>query len=138
MKCQRSQADSTPKGSDGVQGFIAVGACPACATRALYVDRAVRPPAPSADRSPRARIPSAPGYGRQGRACPAPHQTPLIAAGATTGTLDDDGYVREEGNAAQVVRDAIDALFPEAWGAEEGRRIIAAVLRAKTDDISDV
>ena len=63
---------------------------------------------------------------------------PLIAAGATTGTLDDDGYVREEGNAAQVVRDAIDALFPEAWGAEEGRRIIAALLRAKTDDISDV
>src|ERR1700677_134889 len=39
-----------------------------------------------------------------------------IAGGAVEGgSLDILGYVKEKGDADQVIHDAIGALFPEAW-----------------------
>lgn len=59
---------------------------------------------------------------------------PLITAGAVEGgSLDENGYVEELGNADRVVFDAIDALFPEPWGVRDAARIAAIALRAEAD-----
>ena len=61
---------------------------------------------------------------------------PLIAAGAVDGgSLDSDGYVNERGDADQVIHDAIDALFPEAWTEGDANRIAAAALRSRADEL---
>ena len=48
---------------------------------------------------------------------------PLIAAGV------------EKGDADQVIYDAIDALYPEAWAEEDADRIAATALRQKADQL---
>ena len=59
----------------------------------------------------------------------------VIAGGAATGELDEDGGVDDEGNAAQVVAGAIGALFPEAWATADASRMVVAALRARADEI---
>lgn len=56
----------------------------------------------------------------------------LIAAGKVEGgELDEDGFVDKEGNANDVVLEAIDALFAEHDATAEAEAIIIAALKAE-------
>ena len=59
----------------------------------------------------------------------------VVKGGAVAGaTLDINGDVDEIGDADQVIFDAIDAMFPEAWGKAEASRLLVASLRRMADD----
>lgn len=61
---------------------------------------------------------------------------PLIKAGAVEGgSLDSAGYVNNKGDADQVIYDAIDALFPEAWTEGDANKVAAAALRARAAEL---
>jgi len=60
----------------------------------------------------------------------------VIAGGAVDGgSLDGYGYVETEGDADQVIFDAIDALFPSDWTEADSNAIAAAALRMKADEL---
>jgi hypothetical protein len=62
----------------------------------------------------------------------------VIAGGAVEGgELDGEGYVERTGNADQVISDAIDALFPEAFAVREANRIAALALIKAANEIGE-
>lgn len=60
---------------------------------------------------------------------------PLIAAGVTNGTLDEDGGVKDKGDADQVVFEIIAALFGEQDAEREASLLTIVALRQEADRI---
>ena len=59
----------------------------------------------------------------------------VVKGGAVAGaTLDINGDLDEIGDANQVIFDAIDSMFPEAWAKAEASTLLVASLRRMADD----